>query len=85
MSARHVQLLNLLLDEGSLTLANLTKRTLHFYTVKNPMKALLRDLNYLIRLQAMSAQKLQDQWGCMLSINLDWPTRNRLGPSSFVA
>ena len=56
MSARHVQLLNLLLDEGSLTLANLTKRTLHFYTVKNPMKA-LRDLNYLIRLQAMSAQK----------------------------
>jgi Fic family protein len=75
MSARHVQLLNLLLDEDSLTLSDLTKRTLHFYTVKNPMKALLRDLNYLIRLQAMSAQKLQEQSGYMLSINLDWPTQ----------
>jgi hypothetical protein len=39
------------------------------------MKALLRDLNYLIRLQTMSAQELQDQSGYMLSINLDWPTQ----------
>ena len=39
------------------------------------MKALIRDLKYLIRLQAMSAQKLQDQQGYILSINLAWPTQ----------
>ena len=75
MSARHVQLLNLLLDEDRLTMSELTKRTLYLYTVKNPMKALIRDLNYLIGLQAMSAQKLQDQPGYILRINLDWPTQ----------
>lgn len=75
MSARHIQLLNLLLDEGSLPLEELTRRTAHFYTVKNPVKALIRDLNYLVGLQAMSIEKAKDHRGPILGINLDWPTK----------
>jgi Fic family protein len=77
MSARHVQLLNTLLDDdkNSLTLSELTKRTVHIYTVQNPTKALIRDLGYLIELQALSAKKLEDQSGYLLSINLEWPTQ----------
>ena len=75
MSARHVQILTLLLDEGVFTLPDLTRRTAHIYTVKNPMKALLRDLNYLLGLQAMSAQRRDDPPGHLLAVNLDWPTQ----------
>jgi Fic family protein len=75
MSGRHVQLATLLLDEGSLTLAELAKRTTHFYTVQNPYKALIRDLNYLIGLQALSARRLNDPPGFLLEINLEWPTQ----------
>jgi Fic family protein len=74
MSARHVQILNLLLDEEAMTLADVTKRTRHLYTVKNPHKALIRDLNYLIGLAAMRAKRLPEESGFLLSINLEWPT-----------
>lgn len=75
LSARHVQVLNLLLDEEEMTLDSLTDRTRHFYTVRNPQKALIRDLNYLIGLQAIAAKRLPDVGGFLLSINLDWPTK----------
>lgn len=75
MSARHVQLLNLLLDVEEISLAALTKRSGHFYTVKNPYKALIRDLNYLIRLQAIRATKLSGDEGFLISISLKWPTQ----------
>lgn len=75
MSARHVQVLNLMLDAGELTFGELARRTAHFYTVKNPHKALVRDLSYLIELQAIGARRLPDAAGFLLSINLDWPTQ----------
>jgi hypothetical protein len=50
ISERQVHLLNLLLDVEEITLAELTKRTAHIYTVKEPWKALIRDLNYPIEL-----------------------------------
>jgi Fic family protein len=73
MSSRHVQILNLLLEKEEITLALMTMQTRHFYTVKNPYRALIRDLSYLIRLQAMRAKRLPDDGGFQLSINLDWP------------
>lgn len=74
MSARQVQLLNLLLDSGSLTLAELGSRTIHFYRLRNPRKALVRDLNHLIGLRAIGFERLADPpGGYRLSINLDWP------------
>ena len=75
MSDRHVQLLQLLLDEDSLGLTALEKQTGHFYKVSNPRKALIRDLNYLIHLQAIQVKRLADKSDYLFSINLDWPTQ----------
>lgn len=75
MSDRHVQLLQLLLDNDNQTLAEIGKRTSGFYKVRNPRKALLRDLAYLINLEAISAKRPADAGQLMFSINLDWPTQ----------
>ena len=75
LSDRHVQLLNLLLDEEEITLAALTKRSAHFYPMKNPYKALIRDLNYLIALNAIAARRLPEDAGFLISILLEWPTQ----------
>jgi Fic family protein len=75
MSARHVQLLNLLLDEGEMSLPDLRTRTRHLYTVKNPEKALVRDLGYLIRLEALNVRQLPHDGTSWLSINIDWPAQ----------
>ncbi len=75
VSGRHVQLLNLLLDEEEMILSALTERTKHIYIVKNPYKALIRDLNYLIGLDAISATKLPDKAGFLIKIKLEWPTK----------
>jgi hypothetical protein len=74
MSARHVQLLNLLLDQGELVLGVVRERTIHLYAVKNPYKALARDLNYLLELQAIRVRQLEPT-GYALSVNLEWPTQ----------
>lgn len=75
MSARHVQLLNLLLDAERLPLSDLSKRAVLFYSVKNPVKALIRDLNYLIGLEAITFERIGDPPEFVLKINLDWPTQ----------
>ncbi|HTJ78004.1 MAG TPA: Fic family protein [Rariglobus sp.] len=75
LSARHVQLLNLFLDEEEMLLTTVTERTRHFYRVSNPYRALIRDLNYLIGLNAIAAKRLPDNGGFLLSINLEWPTQ----------
>lgn len=74
MSARHVQILNVLLDQGRVTLGQLVDLTRHHFTVKNPYKALVRDLNYLIALDAISVEKLPDGQGFVMWANLEWPT-----------
>jgi Fic family protein len=75
MSARHVQLLNLLLDEGELQLPMLTEKSRHLYAVKNPFKALTRDLTYLIRLQAVRVRREGADGDWLLTVDLEWPTR----------
>ncbi len=74
ISERQVRLLNLLLDVDDITLAELAKRTVHYYTVKEPWKALIRDLNYLIDLKAIRAEALPEGSGHRISIRLEWPT-----------
>jgi Fic family protein len=73
MSNRHVQLLNLLLDEEEMTLEALATRTRHIYVLKNPQKALIRDLNYLRSLNAITVKRLPDNDGFRIGINLAWP------------
>jgi len=75
MSQRHVQLLNFILDEEEIRLADLEKRSAHFYRVKNPYKALIRDLNYLLGLNAIAARRLPEDEGFLISIRLEWPTK----------
>jgi Fic family protein len=75
MSVRHLQILNLMLDAGEIQLADISGKTRQFYSVKNPGKALVRDLNYLIQLGALDAKKLPEEKGYLFSINLGWPTQ----------
>jgi Fic family protein len=75
MTERQVHLLNLLLARGDMKLFDLGEQSRHFYGVKNPHKTLIRDLNYLIRLQAITAQKVPDKSDFLISINLEWPTQ----------
>lgn len=75
MSGRHVQLLNLLLDQGELTLGVVRERTVHLYAVKNPVKALARDLHYLSSLQAIHVRELDEPRRYAVSVNLEWPTQ----------
>lgn len=75
MSDRHLKLLTLLLDHEELTILDMTKRSMPFYDVANVGKALLRDLQYLVDLQAISFHKREDEKSqSLLTINLDWPT-----------
>ena len=75
MSARHVQILNVLLDQGKISLDDLVALTRHHFTVRNAYKALVRDLNYLITLEAIGVERLPDDQGFMLWANLNWPTK----------
>ena len=74
MSARHAQILNLLLDQGDMTLMDLTERTRHHYTLKNPIKALMRDVGYLVHLGAIGVRGLPEGQGILVFVRLDWPT-----------
>ena len=75
MSARHVQVLNLLLEEGALSGVGLVQRSAHLYLVKNPLKALTRDVNYLLGLGAVNLVKSTDAAvGALIEANLEWPT-----------
>lgn len=75
MTERHVRLLNLLLDEDSMTWDELLRRSIHFYTVRNHVKALVRDVGYLIQLKAVLSKSIEGQTGLRLSINLEWPAQ----------
>lgn len=75
MSDRHVKLLQLLLDQGSHKFSEVIKQTAVLYHVKNPRKALIRDLTYLAALQAIEIKQTDDKSDAILSINLDWPTQ----------
>ena len=74
ISDRHVQLLNLLLDVEEISLADLQKKTAYLYRMKIPRSALLRDLSYLIELNAVWVKQVQNA-DALLSIRLDWPAK----------
>lgn len=75
MTERQVQLLNLLLAKENMRLFDLGEQSRYFYKVKNPHKILIRDLNYLIRFEAISAHQAPDKSDFLISINLEWPTQ----------
>ena len=75
MSKRHVEILNVLLDRGRIHLMDLVALTRHHYMLKNPQKAIVRDLNYLLALDAIAVQQLPNDRGWEVWANLDWPTK----------
>ena len=74
IAQRHIEILQLLLAEDTLTLQDLTKRTESIYKpLKSPYKALIRDINYLLSLRAIDYNKLPDN-KYELFARLQWPT-----------
>jgi len=70
---RQIAILTLLL-ERDMTLAELVGETKnHYATLKNPVKALVRDINGLLGLQAISPQE-ENGDKVRLSVRLEWPT-----------
>jgi Fic family protein len=74
MKERHIEILKLLLNTDHMTLDDLAERTrIHYHTLGNARKALIRDINYLIGLNAMGFNKLPDN-KYDLFVRLEWPT-----------
>lgn len=74
IAERQIDILKLLLAFDTLTLDDLMERTSGKYQrLKNPYKALIRDINDLIRLRAIGYKKQSDN-KYEFSARLEWPT-----------
>lgn len=74
LSSRHFQLASLVLEAGDITAADLAVKSQHLYAVRNFLKALSRDLNYLVALGALHVRVERDD-SRVLTANLEWPTQ----------
>lgn len=76
VSERHVRILNLFLEYGHLSLPEVVQLTASFYTVRNPKKALVRDLSYLMELGALRGEPSAEvSVGYVFQVNLAWPAQ----------
>lgn len=74
IAERHIDILKRLLAVDKLTLEELSEQTLVEYKqLKNPGKALMRDINYLLHLKAIGFKKLPEN-RYELFARLEWPT-----------
>jgi hypothetical protein len=74
IAERQIEILKLLLREDSITLEQLVKTNIHRYSsLKNPEKALVRDLAQLIHLNAISVRR-DDKKFLWIDLRLEWPT-----------
>ena len=75
MADMHIEILKLLLNSEFVMLDDLIKKTEKDYKeLSNPYKALIRDLNYLIRLEAVKFEKMEEN-RFRFRANLEWPTK----------
>ena len=78
IAQRQLEILKLLLETERIKFDELIKRTDHRYKVlRDPVRGLVRDLNGLIHLGAIAAERLEAEKTFMLSIRLAWPTEIR--------
>jgi Fic family protein len=73
VSERHVKILQFMSSVDEISLSKLSEKIQYIYSLKNSYKALIRDLNYLLQMKAIFAQKNAE--GYTLKINIDWPTQ----------
>jgi Fic family protein len=74
MSARHIRILNFLLERESITMKEFMNEAKSFYGVKNIGKAMLRDVMYLDEMGAIYLEPPYTGSGPKITINLQWPT-----------
>ena len=74
IASRQNEVLSLLLDAGVVDLGEFVRRADPIYrALKNPRKAMVRDLDYLIELGAVEIKQIgKDRW--TLEARLEWPT-----------
>jgi Fic family protein len=76
IAERQIELLKFLLQIDECDLNEIQKHTISIYkSLKNPFLALIRDLNYLIQLNAIGAEKIDEGKNYRIYIKLEWPTQ----------
>ena len=74
LAKRQLKILEVLLERDSLELNQLvTVVDRHYFQLKNPMKALIRDVNQLISLRAITAEKIE-AGNYRIHLRLEWAT-----------
>ncbi|MCZ6862802.1 MAG: Fic family protein [Alphaproteobacteria bacterium] len=71
IAGRQIEILKILLAVESMDLTELHKATIQFYKVKNPWKAYIRDLIYLLNLNAIVLQKTEYD-KVRVRVRLEW-------------
>jgi len=74
MKDRHLRILKMLLESESMMLDEIVSKTADGYSgLSHSYKALVRELNYLIQLEAIGYEKQGERF--RIFIRLEWPTR----------
>ena len=73
LAERQLGILQILLAEEKIEWTKLIERTRGLYKVKNPIKALVRDVNNLSALKAISVDKI-GEGHYLIGVRLEWPT-----------
>lgn len=74
LAKRQLKILEVLLERDSLELDQLVNAVdRHYFQLKNPMKALIRDVNQLISLRAITAEKIE-AGKYRIRLRLEWAT-----------
>ena len=74
LAKRQLKILEVLLERDSLELEQLVNAVdRHYFQLKNPMKALIRDVNQLISLRAITAEKSEAE-KYRIRLRLEWAT-----------
>ncbi|OGL07527.1 MAG: hypothetical protein A3I14_01245 [Candidatus Rokubacteria bacterium RIFCSPLOWO2_02_FULL_73_56] len=73
LAERQIEILKILLAEEKVEWTDLIERTRGLYNVKNPIKALVRDVNNLTALRAAWVHKIADN-RFLIGVRLEWPT-----------
>lgn len=76
LATRQIAILKILLAEEQIEWTDLIERTRALYTVKNPVKALVRDVNNLTALKAAWVHKIAEgpPPRFLIGVRLEWPT-----------
>ena len=73
LAQRQIEVLKILLAEEKIEWTDLIERTRGLYNVKNPIRALVRDVNNLTALKAIWVHKIAEN-RYLIGVRLEWPT-----------